>query len=124
MLSREELKGIAKIRSGEAFYVSLYLNVDPSAHVKNNYLIHMKNLIRQTVENTDKTVRIIVEDDGVGFDITKAKKGQKASGGLGLFTVRERLDHLGGSMKIESEPNKGCRVTIEAGLTEDKELAV
>lgn len=54
MLSREELREIAKMRGDRALFVSLYLNVNPITNVKNNYVIHVKNMLKQTAEKMDK----------------------------------------------------------------------
>ena len=48
MLNREELKEIAKMRGDDAYFVSLYLNVNPISTVKDNYVIHVKNMLKQT----------------------------------------------------------------------------
>jgi signal transduction histidine kinase len=53
-----------------------------------------------------KDVMIVVEDRGVGFD-----SSSKASE-YGLFSVRERLHHLGGILTIASKPGEGTRVTL------------
>jgi signal transduction histidine kinase/CheY-like chemotaxis protein len=56
-------------------------------------------------------VRIEVKDDGAGFD--PARCGDtSSSGGFGLFSIRERLELLGGSLHVESEPGRGTRVTL------------
>ncbi len=56
MLSREELREIAKLRGEGAFFVSMYVNVNPMTNVKNNYVIHVKSMIKQTAEKLDKSV--------------------------------------------------------------------
>ncbi|MFZ5907159.1 MAG: hypothetical protein ACOYVJ_07075 [Nitrospirota bacterium] len=56
MLSREELKEIAKMRGNDAYFVSLYLNVDPTVNVKDSYGIHVKNMLKQTTEKLAKPV--------------------------------------------------------------------
>ncbi len=63
MLSREELREIAKMRGDDAFFVSLYLNVNPITNVKNNYVIHVKNMLKQTAEGLDKIVLKKVNGD-------------------------------------------------------------
>jgi PAS domain S-box-containing protein len=55
-----------------------------------------------------------VEDDGVGFDTTAARSDGYGTGGFGLFSIRERLGHIGGHVNIESEPKQGTRVTLVA----------
>jgi PAS domain S-box-containing protein len=68
--------------------------------------------VRMAIDASDDQVRIVIEDDGVGF----AAGGQvfDASGGFGLFTVREQLIHAGGGLEIESSPGAGTRVQLFA----------
>jgi len=63
MLSREELKEIAKMQAGDAFFISLYLNVNPMTNIKNNYVIHVKNMLKDTAEKLDKIVLKKVNSD-------------------------------------------------------------
>ncbi|MGO9307820.1 MAG: response regulator, partial [Spirochaetia bacterium] len=60
----------------------------------------------------DGSVQVMVSDAGVGFDPENARAMGLISGGFGLFSVRERLDVIGGGMKIESAPGRGSRVTV------------
>jgi len=54
---------------------------------------------------------ITVSDDGKGFDMTRAT-GIGASGGIGLFTIRERLALVGGGMDFASTPGGGSRFRV------------
>jgi PAS domain S-box-containing protein len=56
-------------------------------------------------------------DDGVGFDFDQVRKTGK---GLGLFNMQNRITSLGGSISIESWPNKGIK--IKAVLNLDNKL--
>ena len=55
---------------------------------------------------------VSVTDDGIGFDVSKAGLLNK-SGGFGLFHIKERLVHIGGLLKIESQPDKGSRFYLK-----------
>lgn len=56
-------------------------------------------------------VRLSVTDDGEGFDLGEAlERGD--SGCLGLLGMRERVDKLGGSLSIESQPGQGTAVAV------------
>lgn len=66
-------------------------------------------------ENNDK-ILILVEDDGVGFEIHEKWSQIKKKMTFGLFNIRERLDHIGGSFEIKSAPNYGTRAKIIAPL--------
>jgi len=79
-----------------------------------NIAKHAKaKLIRLVLSRADDDIEIIIEDDGKGFDIS-VLKGK--STGLGLFSVRERLKHIGGKFEIESKRGEGSRVTLTAPL--------
>jgi hypothetical protein len=62
----------------------------------------------QSYEKDDK-IFIIVDDDGVGFDVNKVI----GENHLGFKNSRERLRHfVNGNLIIESEINKGTKVTV------------
>ena len=54
---------------------------------------------------------IEVLDDGRGFDVERALSHAEGTG-FGLFSVRERLRHLGGRLMIHSTIGSGSRVTM------------
>ena len=68
----------------------------------------------------DHSIRIRVEDDGVGFSTSEGKALGKTTG-FGLFNIGERMKYLGGDMLIESEPGRGTRVTLSAPLEEKED---
>ncbi|MCP3961141.1 MAG: PAS domain S-box protein [bacterium] len=69
-----------------------------------------------TVSSSRRQVQVTVEDDGVGFDATGIGEMPSASGGFGLFSIRERLNHLGGSFAIRSSAGEGTAVVISTPL--------
>ena len=57
---------------------------------------------------TDGTALLLtVEDDGMGFD-----PGAQGRSGLGLLTMQERTEFLGGSFSVESRPGGGTRLVV------------
>ena len=61
----------------------------------------------------DGWVTLDVRDDGVGFEPTAAR----GRGGLGLMSMVERAQSLGGTCTVDSHPRRGTRVTARLPLT-------
>jgi signal transduction histidine kinase len=64
------------------------------------------------IEKHGDSVRAIVEDDGIGFDVT-TNYGERH---LGLLGMRERAELLNGTLTIESTLEHGTSVFIEIPL--------
>lgn len=62
-----------------------------------------------TLSYMEGEVALDVQDDGRGFDPTLLA-GANPGGGLGLITMRERVEALGGTLTVESEPGEGATV--------------
>jgi signal transduction histidine kinase len=61
----------------------------------------------------DGRLQLAVQDDGAGFN-PEAQDGLDASRrGLGLVGIRERASHLGGTVRVDSAPGRGTRLTCE-----------
>jgi signal transduction histidine kinase len=74
----------------------------------NNTIKHAQaTAIRITAEQTLNEIRLIVQDNGKGFD--KALLEQKAHTSFGLLNMEERIKMLKGKVSIESEPGKGTK---------------
>lgn len=75
----------------------------------NNVVKHaVAREVKIKIKYGEKAVRLDMLDDGVGFDTQLASQ----SGGVGLRGIQERVNQLGGSLKIESTPGKGTRLTV------------
>jgi signal transduction histidine kinase len=61
-------------------------------------------------------VALDVQDDGNGFEPDLV--AVDANGGFGLRAMRERVEALGGSLLVESEPGAGCTLVVELPLEE------
>jgi two-component system nitrate/nitrite sensor histidine kinase NarX len=56
-------------------------------------------------------IRILIENDGKGFDQRKIHSSE--GNHLGLAIMKERAKHLDGELKIETEPDEGTRVELK-----------
>ncbi len=82
----------------------------------NNSIKHSNaDLIKVEIKKNPKNIRILVSDNGKGFEYT-GETSLSEMGGFGFFSINERLDRLQGSLKIESESNNGVRVTVTVPL--------
>jgi signal transduction histidine kinase len=71
------------------------------------------NYILVTVNSSEGMLSIMVDDDGTGFDVDIADKGDHGSeGGMGLFFMKERISYINGRLFINSKKGKGTRVTV------------
>jgi signal transduction histidine kinase len=63
-------------------------------------------------------MRMVLEDNGVGFDASKSMVGG-VTGGDGLFDISERLAHLGGHLSFSIAPGLGSTFTFTAPLSDE-----
>nr|WP_321503856.1 ATP-binding protein [uncultured Dethiosulfovibrio sp.] len=60
-------------------------------------------------------IQVVVEDNGIGFPKPFTLKWGRLKG-FGLFSIRERLHPIGGSVQVISEPEKGATIAMTAPL--------
>lgn len=99
---------------------NLLLIVQEALH---NALKHGKAaLVEVTAEGSGKEICVTVSDDGGGFVL--GTESGPTQGHFGLAGMKERVDRLGGSLKIESVKGKGTTVTASVMLRDyDDELS-
>jgi signal transduction histidine kinase len=61
----------------------------------------------------EDVLNIIVEDNGVGFDSSKPRN---ENSGMGLSSIERRIEQLGGTVIVESQPKNGTSVIIDIPL--------
>ncbi len=59
----------------------------------------------------EESLGVSVDDDGVGME-----QGAGDEMGFGLFSIRERMSHVGGTMSIDSVVGRGTRIVLRAPL--------
>ncbi len=72
--------------------------------------------VRVFSRKVDNRIHVGVEDDGVGFNLSEVSSIAAETGGFGLFSIRERLEQVGGRLEVDSEPGRGTKVMIVAPL--------
>ena len=82
----------------------------------NNIIKHSEaTRARIVIKHSENSVRLVVEDNGKGFDASAAGDGGPAGRGLGLTSIAERARMLGGRLSMTSAPG-GTRLTFEVEL--------
>jgi signal transduction histidine kinase len=67
---------------------------------------------RVTLERRADSLLATVEDDGSGMDPARVAPTD-GTGGVGLVGIRERAARLGGTVRLDTGPGRGTRLTIE-----------
>lgn len=76
--------------------------------------------VKVTVSKLGDRIRVSIEDDGLGFNPDKLAEMAVKKGAFGLFSIRQRLELLGGRLDIDSAPGRGTKITITAPLKREK----
>ncbi|MFZ2156019.1 MAG: ATP-binding protein, partial [Bradyrhizobium sp.] len=71
--------------------------------------------VRVTLKVDVRKARLVVEDDGCGFDLEQTSRRESQSGS-GLEIMRERAIALGGELRLQSLPGTGTRVACAIAL--------
>jgi signal transduction histidine kinase len=61
-------------------------------------------------------IRVVVNDQGEGFENSECAPNFSRNGGFGLFAIREMTSQVGGSFEIQSTPGKGTVAVLEVPL--------
>jgi PAS domain S-box-containing protein len=89
----------------------LFVNITKHAQAKS---------VRVNLSMDGNNIKISVEDDGVGFNMTDIDPRTGKSSGFGLFSILQRLTQVGGQFDIKSEKGKGTKVILMAPLKSKK----
>jgi PAS domain S-box-containing protein len=81
----------------------LLFNVVKHAHTR-SAVVNMRRV--------DSSLQVTVSDQGVGFDPTAMPAAGEGGRGFGLFGIRERLELMGGTLEIQSNPGQGSQFVL------------
>ncbi len=71
---------------------------------------------RVSMRRDGDQLKVVVQDNGVGFAPDKLSPTSGKVEGFGLFSIRERLNYFGGSLEIDSTPGQGATVILAMPL--------
>ncbi len=73
------------------------------------------DLIKLSFRKDGEMLHLIVEDNGVGFDLASVAIREGSDRGLGLLSMKERASLTGGDYKIDSAAGMGTRICVSWG---------
>ena len=119
-------RAVEKFRKDTGIHI-LFQSNEETLHLPSNIELNAYRIVQESLTNikkhanayivrvllnqdSDGYVRILVENDGRGFDQRKihSEEGEH----LGLTIMKERARNLGGELKIETEPDEGTRIEL------------
>jgi PAS domain S-box-containing protein len=77
----------------------------------NNIAKHsMAKMVLLSLQKTDQAIKLVIRDNGQGFDLLRVQSPNGTTQGLGLTNMRERTELSGGTFEIESTLGKGTTI--------------
>ena len=124
----EGLEWLAR-RMLEKHHFTVDLSIESSPELKEDVKVLLFEGVRELLFNAVKYAKVsqarvgmrqmdgaglqvTVSDEGAGFDPGQLKSAGEIGGGFGLFSIRERIGLIGGSLEIDSAPGKGSRFAL------------
>lgn len=78
----------------------------------NNIIKHSKaSNVNYQIFKQDQQIVLVIDDDGIGFDIKLYE--ENINKGIGLISMRDRVQAFGGDISIDSQQGKGTEILIE-----------
>ncbi len=77
----------------------------------NNIAKHSKaHLVHLSLRKTDETIELAIKDNGLGFDLEDVLPREDLRTGIGLTSMRERIELSGGTFAIKSISGRGTAI--------------
>ncbi|RZJ66366.1 MAG: tetratricopeptide repeat protein [Flavobacterium sp.] len=97
-------KELQQLRFSSVTGMNIYRSIQEAV---NNAIKYAKaSRIGIFIEHENGELRIRIEDDGIGFSQETAQKGN------GLHNIRKRIEDIGGTFTLVSEPGNGTHITV------------
>ncbi len=108
---RVSLKAFARIDQSATMVRTVLYRIAQEALI--NVARHAKaSFVEVTIESLEEVIRMTIKDDGQGFQIS-GKGGSKKKNRLGLIGMRERVEMIGGTFRVDSAPGEPTTVQVD-----------
>ena len=106
----DDSRGILLYRIARELLLNTIKHADPS-------------LVELHLDQDHDGISLWVTDDGKGMDpATRKSIGQQTRGGFGLFSIKQRIEPLGGTLHLEVRNGTTVRVTLPLCMKDDQSL--
>ena len=75
------------------------------------------------MEERERELCLEIRDNGVGFEVGNPAE-RSPNDGIGLMGMRERAEHLNGTLEVQSTPGKGTAINVRIPLKEAPESRI
>ena len=129
----QTLEWLARVFEKQSGMTVHFESAGPESSMAPEESIHVYRIVQEALSNTARHSRagqawvkvegsggelgVEIRDDGAGFDVVHAQ-GE----GLGLMGMRERAEHLGGKLDVQSSPGAGTTIRVRVPLRHAKSL--
>jgi PAS domain S-box-containing protein len=72
--------------------------------------------VRVALNHSETAIGLVITDDGAGFDVGATLANAGTGDHLGLLGMRERVEILGGTLEVKSQPGKGTQISVSFPL--------
>lgn len=108
LFSHGEAEAIPEQQTTALFRMTQEALSNVARHSKAHYV---RVVLRREVIDDVNGVSLIIEDDGMGFDLPQRLEDLAEAGHYGLLGQRERAEILGGQLFVWSAPGQGTRLS-------------
>lgn len=74
--------------------------------------------IRTRMQRQKEILTVVIEDDGIGFDLEQVESQYEHGESLGLINLRERAELVNGRLDVDTSPGAGTKITLTVPVTE------
>jgi signal transduction histidine kinase len=110
-----EVNGEEELELTEEIEMCIYRSLQEILHNAQKY--SQARLVQVMLTLEPERVFLRVEDDGKGFVIPDSLGQFGLQGHFGLMGIKERVEMLDGTLRVESAPRRGSQITIDIPFT-------
>lgn len=71
------------------------------------------NSVQVRISVVDEVISVLIEDDGIGFNLGRVRNARFSKDNFGLILMEERTRLLKGTLRISSEKQFGTKITVK-----------